>query len=1111
MPVNLWGVSRDVSLDLPNRAVGYLLLLFCTAAFAYVLLYFRPNYQRFTRQQWWWTASLAVAALFTSQLLPLRFTILSPPVASLPESAAMLLGLIPLVLAGVVTGPAGALLVGAATGLGTTLGQTHQLFDVFWGGFTAVSAAFLLQQNYIGQIYHWLRESWVVGLLAGLLLTILSGFGAFAAADVSGLSALDQALVVVTANFWPRLLEGLVAGGVVTFVLRNVPDLRPSHLLVPSPARRSLQKRLQANYLAFATLLILLSITVVYNLAISVSTRLVVNQMAYNAKVVSEEIPEFVNQLETQLTLFEDDQAALLSTNTAVAMEALAELYRRNPTYQHLLLVDEAGEVTAVYPDDDAAAELSLAEADAVSSAFTVSSKSVALANMPTPDQVLSFIAPVRAVNGETGVVLVGRLVNLSLDELLVGLQGTVGGGTGFLVNEQDQIIAHPESTFLRADWPGQEDKLRSLWFLGLSRMESGQAFRGWLQGSSTRELIYAQTVEAPSWTVVTAVPYEIVLGQALRIGWPLLLVLILGTVMFYTNVAILGRDITQPINKIVEASKTMAAGGSWAATELEHREDEIGELNQAFIQMQRATRKQLNDLSLLLGTSHDVSTSIDLSQGIPSVLRGALRGTGAAGARAVVLNPSGGAPLSFGEGPAAPAMKALDRPIMTRLRHMQELMLATPNQIRSALELDKEAEPPVPALVAIPLYSHDRFQGILWLGYRQAHSYDISERNLLVTLASQTAVLVENARLYAIAEGGRRRLAAVLASTTDAVVVTDQTERILLINRAAERIFNLNASKVVGRPVAKVIGPVKLVKALTGKEDHTRNLEIPLANGKTYYASASTIISNEGQVFGRVAVLRDITYLKEIDEMKSDFVATVSHDLRSPLTYMRGYATMVPMVDELSPKQQEYLDKILVGIDQMSQLVDDLLDLGRIEAGVDLAQERIEVKPLLEGIVEEYWQHAHLAGIKLQVDIGDDVPAVSGDGSLIRQALTNLVGNAIKYAPNSGPMWLRAQKKNGELVLSVQDSGPGIPKQDQMRLFEKFYRVKQRGQEKVKGSGLGLAIVRSIAERHGGRAWCYSQQGEGCTFSISLPARNDNGSQYSSVPVPQNANTDSE
>ena len=1091
MPSNLWGVNRELSLDLPSRAVGYLHLLFCAALFVYLAFYFRPNYRRYSQKQWLWTAALSLAGLFTSQLLPLHFPFTSPPLAELPDSAAMLLGVIPLLLAGVVVGPPGAMLVGLFTGLGTALGQTHQLFDLFWGTFTAVSIAFLLQQNYIGPVYHWLRQPWVAGLLSGLLLTIFSGFGSFAAADVSGLSALDQALVVATANFWPRLLEGVVAGGVVTVVLRNVPDLRPSQSLIPPPTRRSLQKRLQLNYFTFAALLILLSITVVYNLSASVSTRLVVNQMAYNATVVSEEIPEFVNQLESQLTLFEEDQAALLSDNTAVASEALAELYQRNPTYQQLLLVDETGEVTAVFPENTAAVALSPQEVLAVAAAFTPNPKSVALANMPTPEQVLSLVVPLREDDEGTAVVLIGRLANFSLDDLLVGLQGTVGGGTGFLVNEQGQIIAHPQNTYLRADWPGEEDRLRSLWYLGLDNVESGAAYRGWLQGSSTRDLIYTQAVTEPGWTVVTAVPYEIVLGQALRIGWPLLLVLILGTVLFYTNVTLLGRDITQPINKIVAASKTMAAGGSWSATDLEQREDEIGELNQAFIQMQRATRKQLNDLSLLLGTSHDVSTSIDLTQGIPAVLRGALRGTGAAGARAVVLNPSGGPPLTFGEGPAAPAMKELDRPIMTRLRHMQELMLATPNQIRAALELPRDAEPPVPALVAIPLYSHDRFQGILWLGYRQAHSYDISERNLLVTLASQTAVLVENARLYAIAEGGRRRLAAVLASTTDAVIVTDQTERILLINRAAERIFNLNASKVVGRPVAKVIEPVKLVKALTGQEEHTRNLELPMPNGQTYYASASTIISNEGQVFGRVAVLRDITHLKEIDEMKSDFVATVSHDLRSPLTYMRGYATMVPMVDELSPKQHEYLEKILVGIDQMSQLVDDLLDLGRIEAGVDLAQERIEVKPLLEGIAEEYWQHAHLAGIKLQVDIANNVSPIQGDGSLIRQALTNLVGNAIKYAPNSGPLWLRAEQKNDELVLSVQDSGPGIPKQDQMRLFEKFYRVKQRGTEKVKGSGLGLAIVRSIAERHGGRAWCYSQQGEGCTFSISLPTQN--------------------
>jgi PAS domain S-box-containing protein len=322
---------------------------------------------------------------------------------------------------------------------------------------------------------------------------------------------------------------------------------------------------------------------------------------------------------------------------------------------------------------------------------------------------------------------------------------------------------------------------------------------------------------------------------------------------------------------------------------------------------------------------------------------------------------------------------------------------------------------------------------------------------------------------MFATAEGGRRRVAAVLASTSDAVIVTDQTERILLISRATERLFHLKANDVIGRPVADVLQVEPLVSALTGDDEHVQNLEIPANDDKTYYASASTIISNDGQVMGRVAVLHDITHYKEVDEMKSDFVATVSHDLRSPLTFMRGYATMLPMVGELNEKQGEYAEKILSGIDQMSHLVDDLLDLGRIEAGVELQNERIELPPLLADIANEHWQHAHMSGIRLQVDVEPELPIVHGDSALIRQAITNLVHNGIKYAPNSGTMELRAEQLDGDVVISVQDHGPGIPKEAQIRLFEKFFRIKRRGTEKVKGSGLGLAIVKSIAERHGG------------------------------------------
>jgi signal transduction histidine kinase len=301
------------------------------------------------------------------------------------------------------------------------------------------------------------------------------------------------------------------------------------------------------------------------------------------------------------------------------------------------------------------------------------------------------------------------------------------------------------------------------------------------------------------------------------------------------------------------------------------------------------------------------------------------------------------------------------------------------------------------------------------------------------------------------------------------------------------ERIFGLHTNAVMGRPVADVIDVPELVQALTDSSGQARNQEIPYQD-RVYFTNASPIISNDGQALGRVAVLHDITHYKEVDEMKSEFVSTVSHDLRSPLTFMRGYATMLPMAGEINERQQEYLDKILAGIDQMSQMVEDLLDLSRIEAGMELEDTRIEIRPLLDAIAEEHWQHTKMNGIDLKVDAPTDLPPIYGDETLIRRAITNLVNNGIKYAPDSGPMLLQARPANGKVVISVQDNGPGIPKEEQMRLFEKFYRVKQRGTEKVKGSGLGLAIVKSIAEKHGGDAWCESEVGEGSTFSISIP-----------------------
>jgi signal transduction histidine kinase len=173
-----------------------------------------------------------------------------------------------------------------------------------------------------------------------------------------------------------------------------------------------------------------------------------------------------------------------------------------------------------------------------------------------------------------------------------------------------------------------------------------------------------------------------------------------------------------------------------------------------------------------------------------------------------------------------------------------------------------------------------------------------------------------------------------------------------------------------------------------------------------------------------------------------------------------------------------------------MTILVDDLLDLGRLEAGVDLKLGPVRVEEVLASLLDEYRQPASENGIQLVSRPGEDLFVFTADSALVRQAIANYVNNAIKYAPDSGELLMFTEQEGDEIVIGVIDNGPGISRQDQLRLFEKFYRVQEPRKPQIKGSGLGLSLVKSIAARHEGRAWCESRLGVGSAFYISLPIK---------------------
>jgi len=387
-----------------------------------------------------------------------------------------------------------------------------------------------------------------------------------------------------------------------------------------------------------------------------------------------------------------------------------------------------------------------------------------------------------------------------------------------------------------------------------------------------------------------------------------------------------------------------------------------------------------------------------------------------------------------------------------------------------------------------VSLYHEKRYYGALWAAFDQPHQFTEEDLRFLSTLAGQAALAAANALLFRTAEVGRQRLAAILASTPDPVLVTDQDNRLILANPAAKRALGAAAGAAEGQPTERVIGQQELRELLQELESGKKSAEVAMPDGKVYFATASAVIA-DGRPVGRVCVMQDVTHFKELDALKTDFVSSVSHDLRSPLTLMRGYATMLAMVGELNEQQQGYVSKIVVGVESMARLVNNLLDLGRIDAGVGLQVEKVNVMDIVDGAVKTLQLLADQKNIKLGVQAAPDLPeSIEADHALLQQAVYNLVENAIKYTPEHGEVTLRVKSLAEGLQFEVQDTGIGIAPADRPRLFEKFFRGSQREARAERGSGLGLAIVKSIAERHHGKIWVESVLGQGSTFFLLIP-----------------------
>jgi two-component system NtrC family sensor kinase len=389
-----------------------------------------------------------------------------------------------------------------------------------------------------------------------------------------------------------------------------------------------------------------------------------------------------------------------------------------------------------------------------------------------------------------------------------------------------------------------------------------------------------------------------------------------------------------------------------------------------------------------------------------------------------------------------------------------------------------------VKAILGVPLIVGDRVIGVLTVDNQLSpRAFGKHDVHLLATLADAAAIAIENARLFGDVEHERATLDTILREMQDLVIVTDDNLHVLLINAAAREALQVDES-IIGQSLPKAVVVPQLIDLFEQRhtEDFVWRADITLPDGRVLQGQLSPL---PGVGYG--AVLRDITRLKELDRIKSEFVSIVSHDLRTPLTAIRGYVSLLPRVGPLTDMQQDFVTRVERSMDSIVDLITDLLDIGKIEAGIDWEMTPVPLHEVVLEVTEQLRPNADMHQQTLTVDV-PHLPPVLGNQRRLEQAVANIVGNAIKYTPDHGRIDVALFKDDGFLVLQVRDTGIGISLEDQRRIFDKFYRVESEATEKISGTGLGLSIVKAIIKKHSGRVWVQSELGKGSTFTVLLP-----------------------
>ncbi len=377
--------------------------------------------------------------------------------------------------------------------------------------------------------------------------------------------------------------------------------------------------------------------------------------------------------------------------------------------------------------------------------------------------------------------------------------------------------------------------------------------------------------------------------------------------------------------------------------------------------------------------------------------------------------------------------------------------------------------------------------------GDLSARVREVRQGALTDLTVSVNATIDRTASLLTMTREQGRYYAAILDQMTDAVVAVDERGQVQFVNRHFARLFEVEPQEAVGRPVENVLLNYEIsalvTRALQQGSVQRNQLRLAHPEPRTLEGVATPLTDEEGAVMGAVALLHDITRLRETNRVRQDFVANASHELRTPAASIKALAEALLAGAMSDPEHgPKFTRQIVESADRLTEILDDMLTLSRVERGAQLLEPQlIDAATAIEAAAGQVRPAADSKGITLSIDCGEE-DEVYADPSSLQTLLLNLLDNAIKYTPEDGAVTVSGRPVPGGYEIAVSDTGVGIPKDDQQRIFERFYRVDRARDRRTGSTGLGLSIVKHIAEAHGGRVTVTSREGEGSTFNAFFP-----------------------